>query len=112
MGRPCERVRSRGIGKGLDRRLVAEAFQAGSIIVVDELAEEGVAIGVASEGAASAAAFVLAADGFGDAPVEAFDQTVGLRMIRLGQTVFDAALLAEAIKGMVVGRPAGRLVLH
>jgi hypothetical protein len=110
--RPCERVRSRGIGKGLDRRLVAEAFQAGSIIVVDELAEEGVAIGVAGEGAASAAAFVLATDGFGDAPVEAFDQAVGLRMIRPGQTMFDAALLAVSIKGMVAGRPAGRLVLH
>src|SRR5215208_497917 len=109
---PCERVRSRGIGKDLDRRLVAEAFQAGSIIVVDELAEEGVAIGVAGEGAASAAAFVLATDSFGDAPVEALDQAVGLRMIRLGQAMFDAALLAEAIKGMVAGRPAGRLVLH
>jgi hypothetical protein len=79
---------------------------------VDELAEEGVAIGVAGEGAASTAAFVLATDGFGDAPVEAFDQAVGLRMIRLGQTVFDAALGTEAIKRMVAGGPAGRLVLH
>jgi hypothetical protein len=35
-----------GDGKRLDRRLVAEAFQAGSIVVVDELVEEGVAIGV------------------------------------------------------------------
>ena len=110
--RPCERVRFRGIGKGLDRRLVAEAFQAGSIIVVDELAEEGVAIGVAGEGAASAAAFVLATDGFGNAPIEAFDHAVGLRMIRLGQAMLDTALLAEAIKRMVAGGPAGRLVLH
>jgi hypothetical protein len=109
---PCVRVRFRGIGKGLDRRLVAEAFQAGSIIVVDELAEEGVAIGVAGEGAASAAAFVLATDGFGNAPIEAFDHAVGLRMIRLGQAMLDTALLAEAIKRMVAGGPAGRLVLH
>jgi hypothetical protein len=66
---------------------------------VDELAEEGVAIGVAGEGAASTAAFVLTTDGFGDAPVEALDQAVGLRMIRLGQAMFDAALRA--------GRPGG-----
>ena len=79
---------------------------------MDELAEEGVAIGVAGEGAASAAAFVLATDGFGNAPIEAFDQAVGLRMIRLGQTMFDAALLAASIKGMVAGRTAGRLILH
>jgi hypothetical protein len=92
--------------------LVVEAFQAGSIVVVDELVEEGVAIGVAGEGAASTAAFVLATDGFGDAPVEAFDQAVGLRMIRLGQAMFDTVLLAESIKGMAAGGPAGRLVLH
>src|SRR6185436_10998517 len=80
--------------------------------VVDELAEEGVAISVAGEGAASAATFVLATDGFGNAPIEAFDQAVGLRMIRLGQAMLDTALLTEAIKRMVAGGPAGRLVLH
>ena len=97
-----------GDWQGLDRSLVAEAFQAGSIIVVDELAEEGVAIGVAGEGAASAAAFVLATDGFGDAAVEAFDQAVGLRMIGPGQTMVDAALLAETSKGWLPeGLPAG-----
>jgi len=79
---------------------------------VDELAEEGVAISVAGEGAASAATFVLATDGFGNAPIEAFDQAVGLRMIRLGQAMLDTALLTEAIKRMVAGGPAGRLVLH
>jgi hypothetical protein len=79
---------------------------------VDELAEKGVAIGVAGKDAASAAAFVLATDGFGNASIEAFDQAVGLGMIRLGQAVFDAALLTEAIKRMVARGPAGRLVLH
>ena len=74
---------------------------------MDELAEEGVAIGVAGEGAASTAAFVLATNGFGNAPIEAFDQAVGLRMIRLGQAMFDASLLTEAIKRMVAGGPAG-----
>jgi hypothetical protein len=67
---------------------------------------------VADEGAASTAAFVLATDGFGNAPIEAFDQAVGLRMIRLGQAMLDTALLAEAIKRVVAGGPAGRLVLH
>ena len=33
-------------------------------------------------------------------------------MIRLGQAMFDAVPLTEAIKRMVAGRPAGRLVLH
>ena len=52
MGRPRERVRFRGIGKGLDRRLVAEASQSGSIIGWTNFAEEGVAAGLAVEGAA------------------------------------------------------------
>ena len=98
---PCVRVWSRQIGKGLDWRLVAEAFEAGSIVVVDELAEEGVALSMTNEGAASAAAFFLSADGFGDPPIEAFDHAVRLRMVGLGQPMFDAALLAEAVKGMV-----------
>jgi hypothetical protein len=79
---------------------------------VDELAEEGVAIGMAGEGAASTAALVFATDGFGNTPIEAFDEAVGLRMIRPGQAMLDTALLAEAIKRMVAGGPAGRLVLH
>ena len=75
---------------------------------MDELAEEGVAISVAGEGAASAATFVLATDGFGNAPIEAFDQAVGLRMIRLGEAMPDTALLTEAIKRMVAeARPGG-----
>src|SRR2546429_8571096 len=65
---PCTRVRSRGIGKGLDRRLVAEAFQAGSIVVVDELAEEGVAIGVGGGRAGGTAAVFLPARGLGGGP--------------------------------------------
>nr|WP_194461722.1 hypothetical protein [Bradyrhizobium sp. CCBAU 53421] len=109
--RPCESVWSRLIGKGLDWRLVAEAFEAGSVVVVDELAEEGVPIGVVDEGAAGAAALFFATYGFGDAPVEAFDEAVGLRVVGLGQAMLDAALLAELIKGVVAGRSPGRLVL-
>ena len=99
--RPCESVRSRGIVESLDRGLVAEAFEAGSIVVVYELAEEGVAIGVVGEGSTCAAALLLAADGFGDAAIEAFDQAVGLWMIRFGGSMIDAALAAKLIEGMV-----------
>jgi hypothetical protein len=76
-----------------------------------ELGDAGVAIGMVDEGAPGAATLLLAADGLGDAPVEAFDHAVGLRVIGLGQTVIDAALLAELVKGMVAGRFPGRLVL-
>jgi hypothetical protein len=108
---PREGVRSRKIGEGLDGRLVSKAFDAGSIVVVDELAEEAVAIGMVDEGAAGAATFFLAADGFGDASIEALDQAIGLRVVRPGQPMGDAVLLAEPVKGMIAGRPSGRLVL-
>ena len=65
--------------------MVAEAFEAGSIVVVHELGKEGIPVGVAGEGAACAAPLFLAADGFGDAPIEAFDQAVGLRVVRPGR---------------------------
>jgi hypothetical protein len=99
------------ISEGLDRSLVAEAFEARSIVVVHELGDEGVAIGMVDEGAPGTAALFFAANGFGDAPVEAFDHAVGLRVVGPGQAVFDAVLLAEPIKGMVAGRSPGRLVL-
>jgi hypothetical protein len=108
---PCERVRSRGIGESLDRCLIVEAFKAGSIVVVDELSEECVPIGMAGKGAAAAAAFFLAADGLGDAAIEAFDHAIGLRVVRPSQAMIDAALLTKLIKGMIAGRPPGRLVL-
>ena len=79
--------------------------------MVDELAEEGVPIGVVGEGAACTAVFFLAADGLGDAAIEALDQAIGLRVVRPGQAMVDAALLAEPIKRVIAGRPVRRLVL-
>nr|WP_244558686.1 hypothetical protein [Bradyrhizobium brasilense] len=73
--------------------------------------DEGVAVGVVDKGTARAAPFVFAANGFGDAPVETFDESVGLRMVGLGQAMLDGALSAELIKGVVAGRLPGRLVL-
>ena len=91
--------------------MIAEAFETGSIIVVDKLAEEGVPIGVVGECAAGAATFFLATNGFGDAAIEALDQAVSLRMVRLCQAMVYAVLLAEPIKGMIAGRLPGRFVL-
>jgi hypothetical protein len=78
---------------------------------VHELGDEGVAIGMVDEGAPGAATLLLAANGLSNAPVEAFDHAVGLRVVGLGQAVLDAVMLAELIKGVIAGRFPGRLVL-
>ena len=64
---PREGVRSREIGKSFQGSDVAEAFEAGSIVVFHEAGEEGVAIGMAGEGTPCATPFGLAADGLCDA---------------------------------------------
>ena len=109
---PCVRVWSREIGEGLKGSKVAEAFEAGAIVVSHETVEEGVAIGVAREGAPCAAAFGLAADSFSDTAVEALDETVGLRPVRSGQAVINLVVGADQIERVLAGRPARRLVLH
>ncbi|MGY3583569.1 hypothetical protein ACVIF9_002246 [Bradyrhizobium sp. USDA 4350] len=78
---PCFRVWSRVIGEGLHWGQVAEAFEASSVVVVDELGDEGVPIGMVDEGAPCTAALLFAANGFGDTAVEAFNETVGLRVV-------------------------------
>ena len=110
--RPCFRVWSREIGKSLERCEVAEAFEAGAIVVSDKTVEEGVAIGMAGKSAPRAAALGFPADGLGDTAVEAFDETVGLRPIRSGQTVVNLVVGADEIERVITGRSAGRLVLH
>jgi hypothetical protein len=70
---PRLRVWSRKIGKDFQRRAIGEAFEPGSVVVIDEAFEEGVAIGVRPEQAVGDAAFGLAADGLGNASIEAFD---------------------------------------
>jgi hypothetical protein len=109
---PCFRVWSREIGEGLKRSEVAEAFETGPIVVSNETVEEGIAIGMAGKGAPCAAAFGFLADGFVDAAVEAFDETVGLWPIRSGQSVINLVVGADQIKRVMAGRPALRLVLH
>jgi hypothetical protein len=57
---------------------------------VYEATEEGVAIGVRAKVSMRDAAFGLSADGFDDATIEAFDESVGLWPIGSGEAVFDA----------------------
>ena len=67
---------------------------------------------MAREGAAGDAAFGFSADSLGDAAVEAFNEPVGLRPIRSGQTVIDAVVGADEIERVMTGSAPGRLVLH
>jgi hypothetical protein len=67
---------------------------------------------MAGKGASCAAAFGFPADGFGDAAVEALDETVGLRPIRSGEAVINLVVGADEIERVMAGRPALRLVLH
>ena len=86
---PRERVWSREIGEDFEGSLVAEAFETGSVVIGHEPVEEGIAIGLVGKGSVSDAPLWLVADGFGDASVEAFDETVGLRPVRPGQAMVD-----------------------
>src|SRR4051812_24924566 len=67
---------------------------------------------MAREGAAGDAAFGFSADSLADAAVEAFNEPVGLRPIRSGQTVIDAVVGADEIERVMTGSAPGRLVLH
>ena len=41
---------------------------------------------------------------FADAPVEAFDHAIGLRMARWDESVFDVEFFADAVKQVLSGR--------
>jgi hypothetical protein len=91
---------------------VVETLEAGSIVVVDEAIEEEVAVGVGDEEPMGDAAFGLPTDRFDNPAIEAFDEAIGLRPVRSGETVVDLALGAEVIEGMPAGRPIAGFVLH
>ena len=92
-------------------RQIAETFETGVIVIVDEAIEEGISVGMRCEAAMSDAAFRLPTHGVSDAAVEAFDEAVGLRPVGSSETVVDLALGAEAIEGMLTGWIVG-LVPH
>ena len=109
---PRERVWSREIDEGFARSLVAEAFEAGSIVIVDKPMEEGIAIGLIDEGSVSDAPLRLSANSFCNAPVEPLYEAIGLWSVRPGQPVINFALCADEIERMLTGWPIVRLVLH
>src|SRR5215216_4070068 len=109
---PRFRVRSRRIGEGLERRQVVETLETGSIVIIDEAVEESITVGVRDEEPMSDAAFGLATDGFDDAAVKSFDETIGLRPVWSCQAVVDSAFGADLIERMTAGRSIMRLVLH
>src|SRR5215467_2137844 len=109
---PRLRVRSRRIVEGLAGCQVAETFEAGKIVVVDEAVEEGITIGMRGKAAMGDAPFRLPTDRLGDAPIEAFGEAIGLRPVGSGETVVDLALGAETIEGVSAGGSIVRLVLH
>ena len=109
---PRLRVWSRRIGQSFGWSEIAEAFEPGSIVVVDEAVEEAVTVFGGYEVPMPDAALGLASNSLGDSTVKALDQTIGLRPIRPGQAVVDMALGAEAIKGMPARGPIKWLVLQ
>ena len=109
---PRVRVRSRRIVECLAWRQVAETFEAGAIVVVNEAIKEGIAVDMRGEAAMGNATFRLTAHGVSDPAVEAFDEAVGLRPVGSSETVVDLALGAEAIEGMLTGWSIVGLVPH
>jgi hypothetical protein len=79
---------------------------------VNEAIEEGIAIGMGCKPPMRDASFRFSAHRFDDPAVEALDEAVGLRLIRLGQAVVDLALSADAVERMPAGWPILWLVLH
>jgi hypothetical protein len=96
---------SREVSEELGWGFVAEASQSGSIVVVDEGMDEGVALGVIGEAVFTGVAggSGVAFEGFGEAAIEALGHAVGLRMVGSGEFVADAVALAELVEGMGAG---------
>ena len=109
---PRLRVWSRKISESLERCQVAEALESGSIVIANKADEEGISLGMRCEHAMGGAALWLAADGVGDAAIEALDHTVGLWPVRSGEAMLDFVFAAEAVEEMPAGRPIMRLALH
>lgn len=84
------------------RGSVGEAFEAGSVVGVDEIGHEGIALGGGGEAvfAAIGRAGQGAGQGFDDAAVEGFDHAVSLGMAGLGQPMGDAVTAADRVQGM------------
>jgi hypothetical protein len=76
---------------------------------VNESGEEGVSVGMRGKQPVGDASFGFTSDGFDDAPVEAFDEAVGLRPEGLCQAVIDRVLGADTVERMPAGGSISRL---
>jgi hypothetical protein len=108
------RVVSREIGEEFRGCLVVEAFEPRLVVSVDDVVEEGIAVGVGEELVLSLVpgGSGPAGDGLGEPAVEAFDHAVGLGMERAGEAVLDAMVRADPVEGVAsagaaLPRPAG-----
>jgi hypothetical protein len=99
------------IGKGFQGSEVVEAFEAGTIVILDEAIEELIAIGMGSEQPVGDAALGLAADCIDNSAIEAFDESIGLRAVGPGEAVLDAMACTKQIERMLAGGFVDRLVL-
>jgi hypothetical protein len=79
---------------------------------VNEAREEVVAIDVRGKQPVCDAALWLTTDRFDDPTIEAFDEPVGLWAVRSCQTMINAVLSTDEIKGMPPRGAIGGLVLH
>ncbi len=103
---------SRVVGEDFKWRFVGEASQSRLIVCIHEVEDIAIALVVAFEAAVlSTARFWFFGEVLRDAPVEAFDETVGLRTIGPGELMADAALRAQQVDGVAARRFAGGLVL-
>lgn len=84
---------------------MAEASQSCSIVVFDEVEDEGVSLAVVDEAvfACVLAGDGMVAEGLGQPSVEALGHAVGLGPVGLGELVFDALCLADLVEGMLAG---------
>jgi len=99
---PCVRVWSREIGKSFERSEVAEAFEAGPIVVSHEAIEEGVAIGMARKGSP-------ALPRLGSRPMASAIRRLKrstrplVASILSGQAVIDLVISADEIEWVIAG---------
>ena len=107
---PRVRVWSREISESFERSEIVEAFEAGTVVILDEAIEELIAIGMGSEQPVCDAALVLAADRIRNSAIEALNEAIGLRPVGSGEAVLNAFACAKSIERMLARGFVVRLV--
>jgi len=111
---PGLRVVSRKVGEDFGGRFVVETSQPGTIVVIDEGLDEGVALGVIGEAvfAGVGGGSGMALEGFGEAAIEALGHAVGLRTVGPGEFVANVVALADLVKGVGAGAAVALAPAH